>query len=514
MMRVGRNACAFSAAMIGVSFFVAPGFAHGTANSAAFDNGVGFGRPDEFGGYSTNHIVVKLAPGLIPADDGSNGLTIDGGAIDDICRAFGATGFEPVFGSNFANQALADAIGLSRTYRIVTPAGTDTLTFAGLLSSVAGVESAEIDGIGGIAEVIPNDPRFPEQWGLHNTGQTGGTPDADVDAPEAWALHTGADDIVVAIIDTGVQATHPDLAGRVLPGWCTYCNPPSASSDDLHGHGTHVSGIFGANTNNATNTAGVNWAAKILPVRVLSAGGTGTESQCAAGITWAADNGADIASLSLQYYTGGQTLLDAVNYAFSNGVLMIAAAGNNRGNTIAFPARFDHCMCVGGTTDEDTWYTSANFGAQMDVSAPADLILSLWRDNGTSTISGTSMATPFVSGTAALLMSYNRTLSIGDIENLLESSADDLGTPAWDQYFGWGRLNTHAALLAAALRGDMNCDGYLNNFDIDPFVLAVSDGAAYSSAFPNCDILRADMNSDNVVNNFDIDGFVAALAGD
>lgn len=514
MMRGIRFLCANCAAMIVLSSGTVPANGHDAANSAALDSAAAFGQPDQFGGYATGHIVVKFAPGICPTDNGQGGIGVDGGSIDDICRAFNANGFERVFGSEFSNPILADAIGLSRTYRILTPAGTDTLTFAALLSGVSGIESAEIDGIGGIAEVIPNDPMFPQQWGLHNTGQTGGTPDADVDAPEAWAIHTGADDIVVAIIDTGVQATHPDLAGRVLSGWNTYDNPPNNNSNDLHGHGTHVSGIFGANTNNATNTAGMNWAAKILPVRVLSAGGSGSESQCAAGITWAVDNGADITSLSLQYYTGGTALLDAVNYAFANNVLMIAAAGNNRGNTIAFPARFDHCMCIGGTTHNDTWYTSANFGAQMDVAAPGENILSLWRDNGTFTISGTSMATPFVSGTAALLMSYNRTLSIGDIENVLISSAEDRGTPGWDQYFGAGRLNAQNALLTATLHGDMNCDGYLNNFDIDPFVLAVSDGAAYSSEYPNCNVLRADMNNDNVVNNFDIDGFVAALAGE
>lgn len=487
---------------------------HSAPLSAPLDSGPHFGQPGQFGGYATGHIVVKLAPGLAPAPDSAGNVTVDGGPIDDICRAFGARGFEPVFTTVFSDARLAEALGLTRTWRILTPPGTDTLTFAALLSAAAGVESAEIDGIGGIADVFPNDPLFSQQWALHNTGQTGGTPDADIDAPQAWALHTGATDIIVAVIDTGVQASHPDLAGRVLPGWNTYDSPPNSNSNDLNGHGTHVSGILAANANNNTNVCGVNWGARILPVRCLSAGGAGTETQCAAAIQWAADNGANVISLSLQYYTGGTTLRDAVDYAYGRGCLVIAAAGNNRGNVIAFPARFPHCMCIGATTHDDAWWPSSNYGAEMDLSAPGKEVLSLWINSGTNTLSGTSMATPHVSAMAAMLMSYNRTLSIDTVENLLKSTADDRGAPGWDQYFGTGRLNAHAALIAATLRGDLNCDGYLNNFDIDPFVLALSDGVAYQSEFPACDLLRADVNGDGAVNNFDIDAFVAALAGD
>lgn len=507
-MRGLRFPCAVGA-LVAISLCgVAVASDRDTAVSAPLDFAPGFGEPDQFGGYSTQNIVVKLTVGMTPVTDVAGGFTIDGGQIDDLCRGFGAQGFDAVFSGPFANPKLADAIGLSRTYRIYTPAGTDTLTFAALLANVPGVETAEIDGIGGIAAIYPTDPFFPVQWGLNNTNQ-----DADIDAPEAWSIYTGGADVTVAIVDTGVQSTHPDLTGRVLPGWCTYCSPQSSSSEDVHGHGTHVSGILGAIPNNGQFGCGINWGAMILPVRCLSSSGTGTESQCADAIEWAADHGADIISMSLQYYTGGTPLSDAVNYAFGSGVLLIAAAGNNRGNTIAYPARFDHCMCVGATTQTDTVYSGSNYGPQVDLSAPGVDIYSTWFGSSSAYQTGTSMATPFVSGTAALLMSYNHSLSIADIEDILKSTTDDLGTQGWDQYFGTGRLNTYSALIAA-LPGDVNCDGVLNNFDIDPFVLAVGDGAAYSAAFPECSIRRADMNSDGVVNNFDIDGFVSALAGD
>ncbi len=428
--------------------------------------------PDVFGGYPTTHLLVRFQPGVEP-DVFSDGAPTGEADLDAAFQRWGVTHATPFLVVPAQNKALAARLGLDRTWLIHVPQGTDTPRMMAELNRFPGlIEFAELDGIGGIAEVIPNDPDFSRLYGMHNTGQTGGTPDADIDAPEAWDLFTGEDNVTLAVIDSGVDGTHVELASKMVPGRNT--NNNSDDTRDACPHGTHVAGTAGAIGNNGIGVAGVSWGVKIMPIRVLSGCG-GTEAQCAAGIVWATDHGAHIGTMSLQYYTGADVFRDAVEYAYQSGVLLIAANGNGRGRLVAFPAKFEHCMGISATTDDDTLAGFSNYGPECDVSAPGDSVWSLENGGGYSFKSGTSMATPHTSGLASLMLSYNPGLSPDEIEQILKDTSDDKGAPGWDEQFGWGRINARQALEAsggdpspaACCFGDGACEDQLRNDCVD-----------------------------------------------
>ncbi|TWT45521.1 Thermophilic serine proteinase precursor [Phycisphaerae bacterium RAS1] len=460
--------------------------------------------------FARDRVIVRLAPHLRPAaTDGP--VCVDRGPIDASLAKWKARRAAPLIRDGCRNARPAAGRRLDRTFVIEVPAGSDTAAFAAELALAPGVEQAELDGLGGIASTIPNDPNFAVQWGLDNTGQLGGVPDADLDVPETWDYTTGAATVTIAIVDTGVQADHPDLAGKVLPGWNTYNN--NSDTTDPHGHGTFVAGVAAAIGNNGVGVAGMNWNARILPVRCVSPAGSGTESQCAAAIVWATDNGADVISMSLQYYSGTALLRDAVAYAYDSGVLPIAAAGNGQGPIVAFPARFPKCMAVSATNRNDALWPGSNYGPEMDVSAPGQEVYSLWKNSGYQLLSGTSMATPHVSGLASLLLSIDPSLLPVELESALISTVTDLGPEGFDDEFGWGRVNALAAVRSVTPLGDSNCDGQVNVLDINAFVLALSDPAAYAALYPGCARIRADINGDGAVDVLDINEFVAVIAG-
>ncbi len=470
------------------------------------------GQPDRFGGYPTTHILVRWRAGAAPPAMDAGRVVMGSAALDAVAAKWRVAQVERVFESRHRRADLASRIGLDRTYRVSVPAGTDTRAMAAAFAGADGIEFAEIDGLGGIAATIPNDPKFEQQWSLHNSGQSGGTQDADIDAPEAWDISIGSYDVIVAELDTGIQATHPDLAGRVSSG-----DPEMDTADDPHGHGTHVAGIIGAIGNNDAGVCGINWDVSLVLFKAVSPSGSGTESQCAAAIVRAADF-ADPApwliSMSLQYYTGSQTLRDAVEYASAAGLLLMAANGNYGLNLVAYPAAFPGCMAVSATDRNDAIWPSSNYGPETDLAGPGKDVHSLWKNSGYQTLSGTSMAVPHVSGTAALIWSVNPCLSAADVEQILLATVDDLGDAGWDPRFGHGRVNAHAALRAAlaTATGDLNCDCSVNELDLAPFALALRDPAGYADQYPGCNILRADANADGTVNGSDIEAFVRLLS--
>lgn len=467
--------------MVGVGCWVLAGQAAETGPADATVAGVVYNRhgdplagPDVFGGYPSTYLLVRFREGISPQVDQPGAPTGRAG-FDQALQHWGVTHARPFLVIPAADAALASQLGLDRTYLFFVPQNTDTPAMADDLNRFNDViEFAEIDGIGGIADsqVIPNDTDFNRLYGMHNTGQTGGTPDADIDAPEAWDIFTGEDNVTLAVIDSGVDGTHPELAGKMVPGRNT--NNNSDDTRDGCPHGTHVAGIAGAIGNNARGVAGVSWGVKIMPIRVL-AGCGGTEEQCAAGIVWATDHGAHVGTMSLQYYTGTQTFRDAVEYAYQRGVLLIAANGNGQGRIVAFPARFPHCMGIAATDHNDNFAGFSNYGPECDVSAPGDTVWSLENGGGYSFKSGTSMATPHTSGLASLMLSYNPGLSPDEIEQILKDSADDKGPPGWDERFGWGRINARAALEqsggdpspAACCFADGSCRDLLRNDCVD-----------------------------------------------
>ncbi len=382
------------------------------------------------------------------------------------CSRWGATGVRRLHQRKFRNPEAAARRGLDRTFIVEVPAGTDAAEMAAEFAALSDeIEFAAVDPIGTIAELIPDDAGFVNQYGMHNTGQTGGTDDADIDAPEAWDIHTGnLGTVTIAIVDTGVSP-HDDFGGRLVPGINTVgdgeftdvttdqCDPGAGVS----GHGTHVAGIAAAQGNNGIGVAGVTWGANIMPVKVFG-GCSGTATDTAEGIIWAVenlDNPVDIINISLQFRLEAdlQPLLDAVNYAHDLGVLVVSAAGNDDFcgvDTVCAPARFENSMAVSATDNDDQLWFLSNTGDELDVSAPGKAIYSTFRiENNYGFLSGTSMATPHVSGLAALIKSLSPTLTHDEIRDIITATAHDLGPLGWDNQFGFGRINAYDALLEA-----------------------------------------------------------------
>jgi thermitase len=258
----------------------------------------------------------------------------------------------------------------------------------------------------------PNDPRAGDQWQYNNTGQAGGTVNADINAFEAWHVTRGSASVPIAILDTGIDQNHEDLQSNIAQNK-NFTDSPTA--DDRYGHGTHVAGSAAAATHNGRGVAGTCPGCALYNVKVLGDRGGGQWDWIANGIVWAADNGAKVISMSLGGAYDSNTVRLAVEYAWGKGAVLTAAAGNDGVNTRFYPAAYDKVIAVGATTRTDTKASFSNYGADwVDVAAPGADILStapnhsntLWRRGVTyGTISGTSMATPHVAGVAGLVWS-------------------------------------------------------------------------------------------------------------
>jgi len=276
-----------------------------------------------------------------------------------------------------------------------------------------------------------------------------------IDAARGWDATLGSSDVFVAIVDSGLNMDHPEFSGRILPGY-DYINDDDDVTDD-HGHGTHVAGIIAAAIDNGTGTAGVCPRCTIMPVKVLNENNAGTWFSAAQGIIYAVDNGADIINLSLGATSESSTIKAAIDYAHEYDVLVIAAAGNMASSQNFYPAAYDSVLAVSATTDSDGLWGLSNHGSYVDVAAPGYSIYSTDRDldnayGGYSFKSGTSMASPHVAGLAGLLLSQDPKRTARDVTNLIVNSAEDLGTPGWDEQFGHGRINVNATLNPNANR--------------------------------------------------------------
>jgi thermitase len=306
----------------------------------------------------------------------------------------------------------------------------------------------------------PNDPRFPELYGLNNIGQTGGTPGADIDAPEGWdAAGLGAfpwfGGVKVGIVDTGIRATHEDLIGKLADCAESSTMPPTLGgpiteglcADDL-GHGTHVAGLITATANNGKGITGIAFNSPVAvckPVGGLL--GDGTTADVANCITYLADKGAKVISLSL----GGlpsTTLRAAVRYAASKDVLMVAAAGNEGDARLDYPAAYPEVVSVAATDSNDRRASFSNANSHVEIAAPGVDVLSTSdaSDTAYDAMSGTSVAAPEVAGVAAIIRTKNPDFTAEQARAKLDASVDDLGPPGRDPEYGFGRVN----LLKAA----------------------------------------------------------------
>jgi len=284
--------------------------------------------------------------------------------------------------------------------------------------------------------MVPNDPGYTSQWALPK-----------ISAPTGWDISQGSNSITIAVLDTGVNVDHPDLKNKIVLGYNVVDN--NTDLTDLHGHGTLMMGIAGAQTNNSLGMAGVGIEPKIMMIRICNnAEGWAYWSDMAEAITYAADHGVKIVSISFGGTSLSTTVQNAVNYAYSKGVFIAASAGNSGSNTPSYPAAYNHVVAVGATDSSDVKASWSNWGSWVDVTSPGVSIYSTNKSGGYSTVSGTSPACPHVAGIGALLASQNPSLTPDQIESYIENNTDDLGTSGRDDIYGWGRINMRKALAA------------------------------------------------------------------
>lgn len=363
-------------------------------------------------------------------------------------------------------------VALASTFKIRYESETNVEAAVERLSKVGGVEYAEPNHYRE-TYVIPNDPSFPNQWGL-----------TKINCPAAWDRTTGSAKVVVGVIDTGIDLDHPELAALLVPGWDMVDLGPNPTPppgfhfegdfmgrdndpQDEVGHGTHVAGTIACASNNATGVAGVTWSCRLMPVRVLArivnntnasdVRGIGSSADIAAGIRFAVDHGARVLNLSLGGTVDTQVERDAIAYAISQGAVVVAAMGNGflpppngNNNTTSYPAAYPDVVAVGAINSADQRAPFSQTGPHIDVAAPGVGVLSTVWDNGYTTMSGTSMASPHVAGVAALILSCNSNLTGAQAADIIRQTArplrDNLADPVPNDNYGFGCVDAKAAI--------------------------------------------------------------------
>ncbi|MBD3386890.1 S8 family serine peptidase [candidate division KSB1 bacterium] len=339
------------------------------------------------------------------------------------------------------------------------------------LQSRGHIEYAEPDYILSLYNIYPKDPSFEKLWGLHNWGQNTGTEDADIDAPEAWEITTGNKEILIGVIDTGIDYNHRDLEANIwynpdeiidgidndkngyiddIRGW-DFANNDNIPFDD-RGHGTHCAGIMGAVGNNDIGVTGLAWNVKLMALKIFDENGKATISSAIKALEYAVDKGARISNNSWGGYFYSNALEDAIKAAKEANHLFVVAAGNeskdNDGSTPSYPASYDldNIISVAATDRYDKKSSFSNFGPiSVDLAAPGELILSTFPGNQYTLYSGTSMAAPYVAATAGLFLSLDPSLSYIRIKNHIVNNVDPLPSLK-NKCLAAGRLNVFKAL--------------------------------------------------------------------
>lgn len=318
------------------------------------------------------------------------------------------------------------------------------------------------------AQSIPNDPYWSVQWGPQK-----------IEADWAWNTTVGDPSVLVAVVDTGVYYTHPDLAANYIALGYDWVNNDNDPLDD-HGHGTHCAGIIAAVLNNGEGIAGLAQV-QVMAEKVLGSGGGGYAEWVASGIIHATDCGADIISMSLGASGDSELIHDAVRYAYSSGVLVIAAAGNDNTNMKFYPAGYDEVVSVAATDQYDGKASFSNWGDWIELAAPGVSIYSTV-PFGYATMSGTSMACPHVSGIAALVWSRHPSKTRDWVRLWLQYTADDLGDSGFDVYYGYGRVNARKAVEQTPPAHELIVSHWTTPLSVEPEALATINATVQNFA--------------------------------
>jgi len=391
--------------------------------------------------YASNQVLVKFRPSFSVRN------------IRPTLQAYGS-----------AKVTSIPQLGISK---VQVPSQTSVKEFLAALKRNPDVEYAEPDYLARI-QITPNDEFFKRQYALFNSGTNidiPGSPEAkaraDIKATGAWEMTKGESNVTIAVLDTGVDLNHPDIKNKIVSRGKDFINNDDDATDD-HWHGTHVAGIAAADTNNSQGIAGVAWNCKILPVKVVDKNGEGNYGQLIDGIEWAVDNNAKVINISLGGDVASDALKDAVRYAYEKKVVVVASAGNDNA-AVGYPAAYDeYVIAVAASDYADGRATYSNFGSQIDVAAPGELILSLiptWYFGPNSPpyafASGTSQAAPHVAGLAALVRAIKPWLTPKEVLNVIRYSADDVNSSKYkgkDDYMGYGRINMMRALVPLKIK--------------------------------------------------------------
>lgn len=392
--------------------------------------------------FAADRVLVKFRPGLAAR------------SVRPLLEAYGSV-------------TIASVPGVALRV-VAVPKGVPVTAFLSALNRNPDVAVARLDPVTRLA-VRPNDKYFADQYALSNSGQVlddlpgqpQGKAGADISAPGGWDQTKGDPGIVIAVLDTGVELSHPDIKNKIVSPGKDFVNGDNDASDDVW-HGTHVAGIAAAETNNELGIAGVAWNCDILPGKIIAASGEGDYGALILAIYWAVDQGAQVINLSLGGEARDDDLLAALRYAYEHNVVIAAAAGNEAG-PVLYPAAYDqYCLAVAATDYNDARASFSNMGPEVDVAAPGVDVLSLYPTWDTPAgfapyvyANGTSMSTPHVAGLAALLKSLKPWLTAGEIMNIIRYSADDVNAEAFpgrDDQIGFGRINVQRALAPYVLK--------------------------------------------------------------
>jgi len=424
--------------------------------------------------FVKDQIIVKFKEdNKIQFTKTKKGIKTEINTLDKINKEYDLESTEKIFTKTISNK-------FEDIYKLSFSENTDIFSAIEKYNRLSFVEYAEPNYIYKYC-IEPNDPLFPEQWALKNIEQLypwdgrfnppPGSFDSDIDGPEAWDITTGDNDIVIAVIDTGVDYTHPDLVDNIwmndneipdngfdddnngyiddIQGWDFQENDNDPMDED--GHGTFCAGLISAAGDNSKGVSGVCWNCKIMPVKSLL-----HSTVLAEAIKYATDNGADVISMSYGGYSFSELQKDALNFAYNHNVVLVASSGNDNISRRHYPSGYHNVISVAATDSNDKKAVFSNSGPWIDVAAPGVDVLSLrakntdMYGNGTNIIneeyyiaSGTSMAAPHITGVAGLLLSYNSSLTPDTIQTIISNSVDNITS----EYNIVGRINAYTALL-------------------------------------------------------------------